>query len=53
MTSGTVEVVWLETQGSILEETQHQGQGQESRHFDLFQCLLQSPFLSDRDGNGS
>lgn len=53
MTSGTVAVVWLETQGSILEETHHQGQGQESRHFDLFQCLLQSPFLSHRDGNGS
>lgn len=35
------------------EDTQHQGQGQESRHSDLFQCLFQSPFLSHRDGNGS
>lgn len=53
MTWGPVEVLWLETQGGNLAETQHQCQGQEFRHFDLFQCLLQSPFLSHRDGNGS
>lgn len=53
MTLGTVEVVWLETQGGILEVTQNQGQGQESILFGLFQCLLQSSFLSHTEVNGS
>lgn len=49
MMLGTIKVVWLETQGSVWEMTQDQGEGQESLPFGLFKYLLHSPFLSYRD----
>lgn len=53
MTLGTIKVVWLETQGSVWEVTQDQGEGQESIPFGLFKYLLHSPFLSHRAMNAS
>lgn len=50
---GIIKVVWLETQGSVWEVTQNQGEGQGPIPFGLFKYILHSLFLSHRDVNAS